>query len=176
MSPGIRLHLGVYSKRQAASYPGFDATTRKLCNTHLPHTICKYNMQNAAQHARGSAPSQQNMQQTTVTTSTMCEHLLQPHSASQASDQQHLHTRNVYNIFNARIHAFPATFTLLPSLAWSHYLVPSSSHHTGRISISYPRPQPHFRRLVTSSQPLVASFDRTATALQTQRIMKVLQY
>ena len=39
MSPHILLHLGVYSKRQATSYP-LDVTTRKLRNTISP----TYNM------------------------------------------------------------------------------------------------------------------------------------
>ena len=148
MSLGILLHLGVYSKRQATLHP-CDVTAQKIWK----YTSSTYNMpQNAVQQARGSAPSPQNMQRTTVTTITMCEHLLQPHSVSQTSDLQHLRTSNFYNIFNARLHAFPATSTLLSRLSWSHYLLPSSSHRTGRISIAYPRPQPHFWCLITSQQ------------------------
>lgn len=55
---------------------------------------------------------------------------LQPHAAP----EQHICTRNFNNIFNPRLHAFPAKSTLLPSLSWSQHLLPSSSHR--RISIS----------------------------------------
>jgi hypothetical protein len=47
---------------------------------------------------------------------------------------QHICTNNFNNIFNPRLHAFPATSTLLPTLSWSQHLLPSSSYH--RISIA----------------------------------------
>ena len=90
----------------------------------------------------------------------------QPHPST--SDQQHICTSNFNNIFNPRPHAFPATSTLLPSLSWSQHLLPSSSHR--RISIAFSvlcvHPGPASSHI---SQPLVASFDKTATAPQTEQ-------
>ena len=90
------------------------------------------------------------------------------HIYATAATSQHICTSNFNNIFNPRLHAFPATSTLLPSLSWSQHLLPSSSHR--RISIAFSvlcvHPGPASSHI---SQPLVASFDKTATAPQTEQ-------
>jgi hypothetical protein len=109
---------------------------------YLPHTLYH---KNAAQQGRRNPGDPH-------------RHILQPKTSK----------RNFNNIFNPHLHAFPATSTLLSSVSWSQHLLPSSSHH--RISIDSSvlcvHPGPVSSHI---SQPLVVSFDKTATTPRTEQ-------
>ena len=73
---------------------------------------------------------------------------------------------------NTRIHAFPA-YGLNSFVYTDQVIIVSWQLYCPAARIAgYPCPQPHFRRQVTSSQPLVSSFDRTVIAYRRSETRK----